>query len=212
MSRLPVAAATTAAMIVAAAFATAQPATALALAAGPALAQAIPPPPPITGQKAPAPRQPGDAFGEDVTLPERTIVFVKGSGTWDKAFETITNAFKTLNQFLAKEGIKPVGKALTIYTKTDDTGFDFQAALPVAAAPQTAPKGDIGSGPAPAGKALKFTHRGSFDSLDTTYEAITNHLDEKRLEARDMFIEEYDGDPAEGAEDKLVVTIFVPIR
>ncbi len=27
--------------------------------------------------------------------------------------------------------------------------------------------------------------------MDTTYEAITNHLDEKQLDAKDLFIEEY---------------------
>ena len=33
--------------------------------------------------------------------------------------------------------------------------------------------------------------------MDNTYEAITNHLDEKKLEAKDTFIEEYITDPAE---------------
>jgi len=49
----------------------------------------------------------------------------------------------------------------------------------------------------PEGKALsKFVHRGSYDNMDNTYEAITNHLDEKKkLEAKDTFIEEYITDP-----------------
>ena len=34
----------------------------------------------------------------------------------------------------------------------------------------------------PEGKALKFVHRGSYDNMDNTYEAITNHLDDKKLE------------------------------
>ena len=38
-------------------------------------------------------------------------------------------------------------------------------------------------------------HRGSYDAMDSTYEAITNHLDEKQLEAKDLFIEEYVTDP-----------------
>ena len=32
--------------------------------------------------------------------------------------------------------------------------------------------------------------------MDSTYEAITNYLDDKRLEAKDLFIEEYASDPA----------------
>jgi effector-binding domain-containing protein len=182
--------------------------------AGPGQAQTPPPPapPPAGAAQAPAPLQPGDAFGTEVTLPERTIVFVKGSSTWDKAFDTVAAAFKVLNQYLAKEGIRPAGKAIAIYTKTDDTGFDFQAAVPVDAPPATPPSEPAGAGPAPSGKVLKFTHRGSFDALNTTYEAITNHLDEKRLDAQDMFIEEYDGPLSDDPDAPLLVTIFVPIR
>lgn len=187
---------------------------AAALAASPAQAQTAPPPvpPPAGASHAPSPLKPGDAFGEEVTLPERTIVFVRGSGTWDKAFDTVAAAFRVLNQYLAKEGIRPAGKAMAIYTKTDDIGFDFQAAVPVDAPPEKPPTEPAGSGPAPSGKALKFTHRGTFDALNTTYEAITNHLDEKRLDAQDMFIEEYDGPLSDNPDDPLVVTIFVPIR
>jgi effector-binding domain-containing protein len=160
----------------------------------------------------PAPLQPGDPFGLEVDLPERTIVYLRGEGTWDKAFEILVDAFKSLNQYLDKQGIKPNGPAMTIYTATDDAGFKFQAALPIAEAPKSPPKGDIAIGKSPSGKALKFIHRGSYDAMDTTYEAITNYLEEKRLEAKDLFVEEYAGDPTTSSQDKLVVTVFVPIK
>ena len=54
-------------------------------------------------------------------------------------------------------------------------------------------------GKSPEGKALKFVHRGSYDNMDNTYEAITNHLDDKKLEAKDTFIEEYITDPLKTA-------------
>ena len=101
---------------------------------------------------------------------------------------------------------------MTIYTQTDDTGFSFEAAMPVAAAPANPPKGDIAVGPAPSGKALKFVHRGSYDAMDSTYEAITNYLDDKQLEAKDLFIEEYVTDPVKTDPDNLVVNVFVPVK
>ncbi|MBV9556438.1 MAG: GyrI-like domain-containing protein [Pseudolabrys sp.] len=178
-----------------------------------AAAQTLPAAPPaIPMSPSPSPLQPGDAFGQEVTLPERTIVFIKGEGTWDKAFETLVEAFKSLNQYLDKQALKSNGPAMTIYTSTDDTGFRFQAALPVDAAPKNPPKGDIAVGNAPSGKALKFVHRGSYDAMDSTYEAITNYLDEKRLEAKDLFIEEYNGDPVTADQNKLIVNVFVPIK
>jgi effector-binding domain-containing protein len=185
--------------------------------AQPVLAQTPPPgnPPPVEPVppvQTPLPLQPGDPFGEPVTLPERTIVYLKGAGNWDTAYETLVDAFKSVYGYLEKEGIKPAGNAMTIYTQTDDTGFDYQAAVPISEEPKTKPQGDIAVGKAPSGKALKFIHRGSYDSMDTTYEAITNQLDEKRIEAKDVFIEEYVTDPTKTPDEKLVVDIYVPIK
>jgi effector-binding domain-containing protein len=178
-----------------------------------AVAQNTPPAStPIPGYAAPAPLQAGDAFGEQVTLPERKIIYLKGHTNWDTAYDTLVDAFKSLNDYFAKQGLKADGPALTIYTQTDDTGFSFQAALPVAQAPAEPPKGDLALGQAPSGKALKFVHRGAYDAMDSTYEAITNYLDEKNLEAKDLFIEEYTSDPVTTAQDKLVVNVFVPVK
>jgi effector-binding domain-containing protein len=182
-------------------------ALAFALGAGPAPAQDQSP---MLGS--PAPLQPGDAFGEEVTLPERTIVYLKGHSNWDAAFDTLVDAFKSLKEYLDKQGIKPNGAAMTIYTQTDDTGFQFEAAVPIAAAPENPPKGDIAIGQAPSGKALKFVHRGSYDAMDSTYEAITNYLDDKHLEAKDVFVEEYASDPVKANADNLVITVFVPVK
>jgi effector-binding domain-containing protein len=171
-----------------------------------------PMPPPIAGPSSPSPLQPGDAFGEQVTLPERTMVYLQGHSKWDTAFDTLVDAFKSLHEYLDKQNIAPAGPAFTVYTQTDDTGFSFQAALPIAQVPKDPPKGDIAVGPAPAGKAYKFVHRGSYDAMDTTYEAITNYLDDKQLEAKDLFIEEYTTDPVKSDPDKLVVNVFVPVK
>jgi effector-binding domain-containing protein len=48
--------------------------------------------------------------------------------------------------------------------------------------------------------------------MDTTYEAITNYLDDKQLEAKDLFIEEYATDPLKTEPGKLVVNVFVPVK
>jgi effector-binding domain-containing protein len=167
-------------------------------------------PAPETSQAAPA--QPGDTFGEDATLTARPIIYVKGSGTWDKAFDTVTGSFKKIKAYLDKEGLKPAGLPMTIFTATDDTGFEFEAAVPIADTPKNPPHGDLLLGQSPQGQALKFVHHGSYDDLDNTYEAITNYLDDKRLEAKDMFIEEYVTDPVTADVNKLVVNVYVLIK
>jgi effector-binding domain-containing protein len=160
----------------------------------------------------PAAPEPIDPFGEDATLLAKPIVYLKGTGTWDNAFETITNSFKTLKTYITKEGLKIDGQPMTIFTATDDTGFQYQAAIPIAEPPKNPPKGEIAIGSSPAGHALKFVHRGSYDGLDNTYEAITNYLDDKKLEAKDLFIEQYLTDPLTTNEDHLVVNVYVLIK
>ena len=76
-------------------------------------------------------------------MSEKTIVYFRGNGNWDAAFETIVDAFKTVNAFIAKQGLRPNGPAMTIYTATDDTSFSFQAAVPVVELPKEAPRGEI---------------------------------------------------------------------
>jgi len=163
------------------------------------------PPPPITVA-------PDDPFGEEVTMAETTIIYLSGSGLWDSAFETIVSAFKSVYGAMDKLGAKPNGAPMTIYTATDDTGFQFQAAVPVAQAPATLPEGDVKVGKSPIGTALKFMHRGSYEAMDTTYEAITHYLDERRLEAKDLFVEQYLKDPVTTPEDDLVIEVYVPLK
>ena len=204
----------------------APPAAAQAPAASPAPAATATPVPPPAETKSPAdipsaaqtptppaaaPVQTADPFGEQITLEPKTVIIVKGNANWDSAFDTLIDSFKTLSALLDKQGIKPSGNPMIVYTSTDDTGFTYLAEIPVDQDPKNLTKA-MSMGKSPDGKALKFVHRGSYDNMDNTYEAITNHLDDKKLEAKDTFIEEYITDPLKTAEDKLVINVYVPLK
>jgi effector-binding domain-containing protein len=156
--------------------------------------------------------QPIDPFGQQVTLAEQPIVYTAGTGEWDTALETLTEAFKSVKQFLDKAGLKAAGPAMTIYTAMDDVSFNFQAAIPVVAPPSRAPTGEILAGTSPAGKALKFVHRGSFEAMTQTYDTISHHVEEKQISTQELLIEEYITDLLTAPADKLVVNIFVPLN
>jgi effector-binding domain-containing protein len=183
-------------------------------AASPSAAPSTPPAAaqtPATPPSAAAPVQPADPFGEQIALESKKVVIVKGTANWDSAFDTLMDSFKALSALLEKQDIKTSGNAMIVYTSTDDTGFTYLAEIPVDQDPKNLTK-DMSIGKSPEGKALKFVHRGSYDNMDNTYEAITNHLDDKKLEAKDTFIEEYITDPLKTAEDKLVINVYVPLK
>jgi effector-binding domain-containing protein len=167
-------------------------------------AAATPPP-------AVAPVQTADPFGEEIALASKKVVVLKGTANWDSAFDTLMDSFKALTALLDKQSIAHPGNGMIVYTSTDDTGFTYLAELPIDQEPKNLGK-DMSISKSPEGKALKFVHRGSYDNMDNTYEAITNHLDDKKLEAKDTFIEEYITDPLKTQEDKLVINVYVPLK
>ena len=76
--------------------------------------------PPASAQTPPVAAAPNDPFGKEVSLVEKNIVYVAGSGMWESAFSTIVAAFKTVYGAMAKQGLKASGAPMTIYTATDD--------------------------------------------------------------------------------------------
>jgi effector-binding domain-containing protein len=188
------------------------PPAAPAPAASPSPAPAASPSP--SAEQTPAPSatvQTADSFGEPTTLEAKKVLIAKGNANWDSAFDTLIDSLKTMTALLDKQGIKRSGNMMIVYVSTDDTGFTYLAEIPVEQEPKNLGK-NMSVGQSPDGKALKFVHRGSYDNMDNTYEAITNHLDEKKLEAKDTFIEEYTTDPLKTAEDKLVINVYVPLK
>lgn len=183
-----------------------------ALLSGPVLAQtqapATPPPAPEAQVQAPA-ALPGDPFGDEVTLPNRQMLALKGTTAWDEAFDTLKEAFKTASAALPKLGLTQVGPPVVVYLRADDAGFDYEAGIPVAPVTGDLPKGDLAVRALPSGRALRFTHRGSYDNMDATYEALTNLLDDRRLEVRDLYVEEYVADPQTTEEEKLHIVVYV---
>jgi effector-binding domain-containing protein len=158
-----------------------------------------------------APTHTADPFGEEFTLTPKTVLTLRNTATWDTAFETLIDSFKSLAAVLDKQGVKAAGNMMIVYTSTDDNGFSFLAEVPVDQDLKDLPK-NLSMNKSPEGKALKFVHRGSYDNMDNTYEAITNHLDDKKLEAKDTFIEEYMTDPLKTEEDNLVINVYVPLK
>ncbi|MGO9741436.1 MAG: GyrI-like domain-containing protein, partial [Roseiarcus sp.] len=120
----------------------------------------------------------------------------------------------TLRDAMAKANLKPADHPLAVFLQADDSGFSYRAEIPLEAAP--AGVSDLGPmvkiGQTPAGKAMRFEHRGAYDDIDATYEAITAYLDEKGIEAEDQFIEEYLDDVKTSDDPNLQVDIFVLLK
>lgn len=152
-------------------------------------------------------------MSQTVTVDARPAAVIKGQGKWEDAGKTVGEALARLSEAVGKAGLAANGRPFAVFTKTDDTGFAFEAMIPLATAPEGKPKllEGVSIGASPAGKALKFQHRGAYDEIEATYEAIAAYLDEKGLDTKDLILEEYLTD-FKGDDASVDVDIYVFLK
>ena len=154
----------------------------------------------------------------DPSIPDTVDIVAKPSAvlhamsTWDDGYDNLTKAFQRLQEAMDKAGVKVTGRPISVFLETDDMGFRFEAQLPIEAAPATRPATlpeDISFGSTPAGRAIRFVHRGPYDDIDSTYEAISAYLDSKGIEVKDAFTEEYVNVGTSAGDQALDLNIYV---
>jgi len=174
----------------------------------PAAASSAPAPSP----GAPPPAAPPSPVASPSPAPSATSGDSGSMG--DEVYSAIIGAIATVRAEIAKAGLKPIDHPIAIFLEADDSGFKFRAAVPIAAAPdgKTQLSDAVKIGETPVGKAMRFEHRGAYDDIDGTYEAITAYLDEKGVDAQDVFVEEYLNDIKSPEDPNLQVDIYVLLK
>jgi effector-binding domain-containing protein len=149
---------------------------------------------------------------DEVMLSARPALTVRGQSTWDEGYDVLMKSFDKLKSEAGKAGLRSAGVPLASFLETDDTGFKFEAQLPLATAPAARPGGlapEVGIGRTPEGKAIRFVHRAPYDDIDSTYEAISAYLDAKGIEVKESFTEEYVSPGKDAGDAGLEIFIYV---
>lgn len=189
-------------------------------AAPPAAAPAVPavPAPSTAAPQSPGPGGPDEdqtpSDAQSIDLPAQPVLMLSGKADWDDGFQTLMDAFSKIRAEMTKAGLTAAGRPLTVFLDTDDQSFTYNAMIPVAGAQpgQTQLGNGVTFGMSPAGKTLKFQHQGAYDDIDATYEAITAYLDEKGIEAKNLFVEQYLNDVSGSDDPDLQVDIYVFLK
>lgn len=169
--------------------------------------------PPAPGAAAQQPVD-ADAAAQPFEVKSRPAIVVSGGAKWEDGYKAIAAALAKARAAVLKANLKEGGRPIAAFVDTDDDNFKFQAMIPLdAPVPAGADLGpDVKAGETPAGRAIKFQHRGAYDDVDSTYEAITAFLDEKGYEAQNVFVEEYLNDPKGADDSALELAIYVFIK
>lgn len=173
-------------------------------------------PPTLPPTLPPASSAPADVRINEIAA--RPALVFEGQSTWEDGYTSLANGFQRLRAELDRLGLKASGNPMSVFVSTDDLGFRFQAMAPLAQAPVNPPANppELGAefkiGQTPSGRAVKFEHRGSYEEIDATYEAITAWLDEKNLDAREFFVEEFANLGAGPDDPGAAVDVYVFVK
>jgi effector-binding domain-containing protein len=151
---------------------------------------------------------------QTVDVAARPVLVLKGQAKLDEAAKALAGAIAKLTAAAAKTGLSPAGRPLAVFSETDEENFRYEAMLPIDRAPEGKPKlpDGVEIGTSPSGKALKFEHRGSYDEIEATYQAIAAYLDEKGVEMKDIYVEEYLTDLSDAEDANVNVDIYVFLK
>jgi len=128
--------------------------------------------------------------------------------------------FDKLMGFVQRHKLAPSGPPRAVYMAYGPQGVNFVVAMPIAAPPaatRTIGPGSIGT--IAGGKAMRFTHRGPYANLMSTYGQITEFLKSKGLMKSEAdwvkympMWEEYLNDPHTTPEADLLTYIYLPLK
>lgn len=152
---------------------------------------------------------------ESVTVEPITVAFVSGSSAKEPQAigAAIGGAYASVQKFMTVQRLKQAAPPITINTRWDDTGYGFDAAIPVDQAPAAMPAASpVKIKQTYGGKALKVVHRGAYHNMEKTYEKLFAYAAAHGYEAAGPSWDQYVTDPGKTAEADLITHIYLPVR
>jgi effector-binding domain-containing protein len=153
---------------------------------------------------------------EEVEVRQSPLIYVEAScGTDEREIQaTFASAFARLTSFVAKHRLEPDGPPRTINHEWGESGYRFDAAIPLPAVPDIqVPVGSpVRVKSSYAGKALRVVHRGAYDGMRATYDRLFACAAAYGFEPAGPPWDEFVNDPGDFPEADLLTQIYLPVR
>jgi effector-binding domain-containing protein len=129
-----------------------------------------------------------------VELQEQPTAVIREQVAMNTLPEFFGRAFAEVSAAMEAQSVQPAGPPFALYHGMPTEIVDVEAGFPVSTT-IAAPNG-VQAGLLPACRAVQATHVGSYDTLDTTYDAVKQRMREAGLEASEDMWEYYLSDPS----------------
>ena len=141
------------------------------------------------------------------------ILFVSGSSSQDAeaVAEALGSAFGEISAFLAQSETEIASQPMAIIRAWDETGYHFDAALPVDHLPGGL-TGRVKAGLSPGGRAARIVHRGPYGQILATYERLAAFMAAHGLEEGAVSWEHYISDPGNTPPEDIITHVYFQIK
>ena len=147
-----------------------------------------------------------------LTVAPQPVLYVSGrtSQAPEDVAAAMGDAFSELSALMAARELEPAGQPLAITRGWDENGYQFDAAIPVAALISD-PEGAVRSGLSPGGRCVRIVHRGPYGTILESYEKLAAFMAVQGLREGPLSWEEYVTDPAQTAPADLVTHVYLQL-
>ncbi|MEM9556235.1 MAG: SRPBCC family protein [Acidobacteriota bacterium] len=151
---------------------------------------------------------------ERVEVEPQPVIQIGGSSAADATAVAAAygQAFGTLMSTLGELEIEAAGSPLVFHTSWDETGYVFDAALPVAEPVELPADSPVSAGTVPGGPALRVVHVGPYEQLEDTYGLLDAYVEVHGLTVAGRPWDEFIDDPASTPADALRTLVYQPIE
>jgi effector-binding domain-containing protein len=138
------------------------------------------------------------------------MVSASSSQQADDVARALAEAFGEITRYMTANDIEIAGQPMAITRAWDEQGYRFDAALPVDRLPESV-NGRIRAGQSPGGRAIRIIHRGPYDEMLGSYDALASYMAAHGLREGAVSWEHYISDPGDTAPEDLVTHIYIQL-
>jgi effector-binding domain-containing protein len=145
-----------------------------------------------------------------------TVAYVPTSSAKDEAAMSaaIAKAYGEVGAFMKAQKLNQAGAPITIDTGASDTGYLFDAAIPVGRVPDkpVPPDSRVQLKQTYGGKVLKIALRGPYSQIPATYDKIVAYIAAHGIETNGNSWNEFANDPTTVKGSEVLTNIYFPIK